>query len=301
LSGAAGIALNAPSKREDLQQTPVEDLTITVDGMRWRYRQAGSGPPLLLVHGLLGHSFSWRHTVPVLASQANVYAVDLPGSGISDPPTDRDGSFRASARRLLRFMDATNLSRSDLLGTSYGGSLAMMLAALAPERVRRLLLVAPVNPWSAHGKLLAPVLCNPMIAPLVLRLLPRLGMLHEFYFRRLFGDTRRIRPGTLEGYMEPLLRRGSLAHTMCVLRTWNRDLKELRSMLPHIAHIPTLLLWGSQDAAVNPVSAQELKRHFRDCQLLMLQGTGHLPYEEAPQEFNRAVAEFLARTAHGAQ
>jgi pimeloyl-ACP methyl ester carboxylesterase len=293
--------VNLASTQEGPENSQVEDFTFTVDGLRWRYRQAGSGPALLLVHGLLGHSFSWRHTVPVLASQANVYAVDLPGSGLSDPPTDRDGSLRASARRLLRFMDATNLSRCDILGTSYGGALAMMLAALAPERVRRLLLVAPVNPWSAHGKLLAPFLCNPVIVPLVLHLLPQLDMLHEFYFRRLFGDARRIQPETLEGYMEPLLRRGSLAHTMCVLRTWNHDLRELQSMLPRIAQIPTLLLWGSHDAAVNPASAQELKRHFRDCQLLMLQGTGHLPYEEAPEEFNRAVGEFLARTVPRAQ
>lgn len=288
--------MNVASSQGDPAKSLVEDLTLTVDGLRWRYRHAGSGPALLLVHGLLGHSFSWRHTVPVLASQANVYAVDLPGSGLSDPPADRDGSLRASVRRLLRFMDATNLARCDILGTSYGGALAVMLTALAPERVCRVILVAPVNPWSAHGKLLAPFLCNPVIAPLVLRLLPRLGMLHEFYFRRLFADTRRIQPGTLEGYMEPLLRRGSLAHTMCVLRTWNHDLEELQSMLPRIAQVPTLLLWGSQDAAVNPASAQKLKRHFRDCQLLMLAGVGHLPYEEAPEEFNFAVAQFLKQT-----
>ena len=298
MSGAARIAVNVASTPRDLQNIPVEDLTITLDGLRWRYRHAGSGAALLLVHGLLGHSFSWRNTVPVLARQANVYAVDLPGSGLSDPPSDGDGSLRASAQRLLHFMDALNLSRCDILGTSYGGAVAMMLAALVPERVYRLILVAPVNPWSHHGKVLAPFLCSPVIAPLFLRLMPNLGLLHEFYFRRLFGDTRRIRPGTLAGYIEPLLRRGSLAHTMGVLRWWNHDLRELQSMLPRIAHIPTLLLWGSQDVAVNPASAQKLKQKFRNCQVLTLEGTGHLPYEEVPDEFNRAIVEFLARTAN---
>lgn len=171
----------------------------------------------------------------------------------------------------------------------------MMLAAIAPERVRRLILVAPVNPWSAHGRILAPLLCSPVIAPLVLRLLPRLDMLHEFYFRRLFGDTRRIQIGTLEGYMKPLLRRGGLANTMCVLRSWNRDLEELQSILPRVPQVPTLLLWGSRDAAVNPASATELKRSFPKCQSIVMEGIGHLPYEEAPEEFNRVVFEFLAR------
>lgn len=277
----------------------VEDLTITIDGLRWRYRHAGSGPPLLLVHGLLGHSFSWRSTIPALAPLADVYAVDLPGSGWSDSPPDREGSLRATAQRLLRFLDGLGLSRFDMLGTSYGGALAMMLAALAPERVRRLILVAPVNPWSAHGKLLAPFLCNRVIAPLVLWLLPRLDMLHEFYFRRLFGDTRRIRPGTLEGYMEPLLRRGGLVHTMNVLRSWNHDLKDLQSILPRLPHVPTLLLWGSRDAAVDPGSAQALKKYFSNCQSISMEGVGHLPYEEAPDPFARTVSEFLSRTVGG--
>lgn len=194
-------------------------------------------------------------------------------------------------------MDAISLSSSDLLATSYGGALAMMLAAQAPERIRRLILVAPVNPWSAHGKFMAPFLCHPLIAPLVVRLLPRLDMLHEFYFRRLFGDTRRIPPGTLEGYMQPLLRRGGLANTMRILRTWNRDLEELRAILPLLPEIPTLLLWGSGDAAVNPASAQPLKQVFRNCRSITMDGIGHLPYEEAPEEFSLAVSEFLQCTA----
>lgn len=302
MSPAARISMDGTfGAGTDLQTIPVEDCTINLDGLRWRYRHAGSGPALLLLHGLLGHSFSWRNTVSVLARQATVYAVDLPGSGLSDPPRDGDGSLRASVQRLLRFMDAMDLSRCDILGTSYGGALAMFLAALTPERVNRLILVAPVNPWSAHGKVLAPFLCNPLIAPLVLRLLPRLGMLHEFYFRRLYGDTRRIRPGTLQGYIEPLLRRGSLIHALRVLRSWNHDLEELRSMLPRIGLIPTLLLWGSRDAAVNPASARELKKYFRNCQSITFEGIGHLPYEEVSEEFNRAVAEFLARIAARAE
>jgi pimeloyl-ACP methyl ester carboxylesterase len=295
LSGAAKIGVDGIS-RADRETTPAADLTITVDGLRWRYGYSGSGPALLLVHGLLGHSFSWRRVIPALARQARVYAVDLPGSGFSDPPLGADAALRASSQRLLRFMDAIGVSRCDVLGSSYGGAVAMMAAALAPERFRRLMLAAPVNPWSSRGKLLARLVCSPPVAPFCLRILPRLDMLHEFYFRRLWGDTRRILPGTLAGYMEPLRKRGTLTHTLRVLQSWNRDLQELRSMLPRIAHLPTLLIWGNQDAAVNPASAQQLKRGFKDCRVLTLEGVGHLPYEEVPDEFNRAIAEFLTRT-----
>jgi pimeloyl-ACP methyl ester carboxylesterase len=64
-------------------------------------------------------------------------------------------------------------------------------------------------------------------------------------------------------------------------------------VLPRIANIPTLLTWGNKDTAVDPASAAELKKYFRDCRLVMFDGVGHLPYEEAPDEFNRAVIEFL--------
>jgi len=281
------------------QHTGVEEHWITLDGSRMRYLQAGSGPSLLLVHGLLGYSFSWRHAIPVLAQQASVYAVDMLGTGFSDRPAGLDCSLQASAQCLLRFMDEAGLPSCDLLGTSRGGGVAMMAAALAPDRVRRLILVDPINPWSARGKGLSVFLSSRLVAPLFLKLAPRLRIVQEYYFRRLYGDTRRIRPGTLEGYAKPMQLPGFFEYGISVLETWNRDLQELESMLPRIAHIPTLLIWGSLDAAVYPTSAAELQKHFRNCQLLMMQGVGHLPYEEVPEEFNRAVGEFLSgNSAH---
>ena len=170
----------------------------------------------------------------------------------------------------------------------------MMAAALAPDRIRRLLLVDPVNPWSARGKHLAAFLSNPLVTPLFVNLASRLRLFDEFYLRRVFGDPRRIPPDSLEGYRKPL-RPESFEYGVAVLRSWNRDLRELESMLPRIAHIPTLLLWGSRDAAVDPASAARLQQHFRNCRLVMFEGVGHLPYEETPEEFNRAMGEFLGR------
>lgn len=284
------IAVN-PAPRADI---PIDDLRINLDGLSCRYQRAGSGPALLLVHGLMGYSFSWRHTLPALADQATVYAIDLPGTGFSDRSPGMDCSQAASAKRLLQFMDQAGFASCDLLGTSHGGALAMMAAALAPQRVRRLILVAPANPWSTYARFLISFLSSPVVAPLFLQLFPRLRILQDFYFRRLFGDTRRIRPGTLEGYAAPLRTPGSFEYGLSVLRTWKQDMSELQAAIPRIAHIPTLLIWGDRDAAVEPASAYQLQAQFQNCRLLMLEGVGHLPYEEVPEEFNRAVALFLS-------
>jgi pimeloyl-ACP methyl ester carboxylesterase len=232
--------------------------------------------------------------IPALARHATVYVIDLLGTGFSDRPQGLDCSFKASAERLLRFMDATDLPACDLLGTSHGGAVSMRAAAMAPDRTRRLILVDPVNPWSAHGKRLTVFLSNHLIASLFVSLAPRLPMLHAFYHHRMFGDQRRIPADSLEGYLRPMHIPGSWEYALAVTRSWNRDLEELESVLPRIKRIPTLLIWGTADTAVDPASAAQLKQVFSDCQLVTFDGVGHLPYEEVPEDFNRVVIKFLS-------
>jgi pimeloyl-ACP methyl ester carboxylesterase len=81
---------------------------------------------------------------------------------------------------------------------------------------------------------------------------------------------------------------------LAVTRSWNRDLKELESVLPRIKSIPTLLIWGTADTAVDPASAMQLRQRFSNCQLVTFDGVGHLPYEEVPEDFNRVVTKFLS-------
>ncbi len=273
----------------------IQDHWITLDGGRMRYLRDGIGPPLVMVHGLLGYSFSWRYAIPVLAQQASVHAVDMLGVGFSDRPEGLDPSLRASADRLLRFLDAVGIASCDLLGTSHGGAISMMAAALDPGRIRRLVLVAPVNPWSNQGKYLAAFLSHPLVAPIFLRVAPHARLvLQSYLLRRLYGDPSRIRPGTLEGYAEPFERRGAFHHELRILSTWTRDLNDLESMLPRLNNIPALLVWGERDQAVVPTSMKPLSRQFKNCQTHLIPGVGHLPYEEVPEEFNRVVSEFLA-------
>jgi pimeloyl-ACP methyl ester carboxylesterase len=277
------------------QTTSGEECWSVLDGYRMRYLRGGSGPPLLLLHGLLGYSFSWRFALSGLTEKATVYAVDMPGAGFSDRPPQATGSFRAHAERLLRFLDSVGVESCDLLGTSHGGAVAMMTAALAPERVRRLILVAPVNPWSDHGRRLAPFLSSTPVSWLLLRFEPCLGIVHDLLLRRLYGDPRRIRPGTLAGYSAALKVPGTLNYGLGVVSSWKRDLAELESALPHIANIPTLLLWGSKDTAVSPDSADRLRQAFKHCEVEIFDGVGHLPYEEVPERFNSSVIAFLSK------
>src|SRR5215813_13300455 len=102
--------------------------SVDIAGGRMRYLQAGSGRALVLVHGLMGYSFSWRFTLPALAPHATVYAIDDLGAGFSIAPEGMDCTMRAAAERVLQFVDAAGITDFDLLGTSHGGAVAIMAA-----------------------------------------------------------------------------------------------------------------------------------------------------------------------------
>ena len=266
-----------------------------------RYLQAGSGPALILIHGLMGYAFSWRFTMPALAPYATVYAIDNLGAGLSIAPDGMNCTMRATAERVLQFADAVGIPDFDLLGTSHGGAVAVMAAAICAQRrercrearPKRLILVAPVNPWSPHGKELVPFLVTPLGSMLFRNTIERWRALDYLWLRRLFGDGSKIPPDSLAGYRIPVFQNHGFRHASRILKTWIADLAELEAALPSIRDYRTLLMWGTKDRAVHFQSAEPLRQNFRDVRLVAFEGVGHLPYEEAPDEFNRALIEFL--------
>jgi pimeloyl-ACP methyl ester carboxylesterase len=274
----------------------VEECWMDFDGARMRYLRAGSGPPLILLHGLMGYSFSWRYAMPALAPFRACFALDLPGAGFSDRPKI-DHSMRATALRVVKFAENLGFQSFDLLGTSRGGAVAMCVAAECLQRgnprVRSLILVAPVNPYSAHGRWLAPFCGSRAGSGLARAVLERAPFLYPFFHGRLYGDRTKIPPGTLEGYKAPLSIPGLFEHALSIVSTWTADLRELETLLPKLALIPTLVMWGTDDPAVYFSSMERLARYFPNAEKVVFPGVGHLPYEECPEEFNRALIRFL--------
>lgn len=280
----------------------VEERWMDLDGARMRYLRAGSGRPLILLHGLMGYSFSWRFTMPALADLRTCYAPDMLGAGFSDRP-QVDHSMRATAQRLLKFAEGLRLESFDLLGTSRGGAVAMCAAAECLQRgnprIRSLILVAPVNPYSAHGRWLAPFAGSSFGGAMVRAVMKWFPSLYPYWHGRMFADPRRIPADSLEGYKAPLALPGLFEHALSIVRTWSADLRELEEFLPKLGSIPTLLMWGSSDPAVYFSSMELLARSFPQAEKVVFPGVGHLPYEECPEEFNRALAEFLRKGSRG--
>ena len=274
-----------------------ETADVLVQGQRVHYLRAGSGPPLLLLHGLVGSLRNWRFNIDSLAQTATVYAIDLPNMGESDRVPGLNASLEATADRVAAFMDALGLPTADVAGHSHGGAVALSLATRHPNRVSRLILFAPANPFCGLGQELIRFYRS-RSGTLFARLIPRLPRWTKaIALRRMYGDPARVPADALEGYTDGLKPPGTIDHILQILNRWTSDMERLRSALPAIAQTPTLLLWGDRDGAVGLDSARQLQRILLHSTLVVLPGAGHIPFEELPDLSNQAMLDFLKTTS----
>lgn len=265
-----------------------------IEGRGFHYQQAGSGPPLVLIHGLLGGSFCWRLNLPAFARRFTTYAVDLPGHGESDAPRDGNYGMEAQAGRLHFWLEKLGSGPVDVVAASWGGAVALFVAALNPKIVRSLVLAAPVNPWSNFGLERVRFFSSRLGAALLRLAMPISRPVHLTELKRMYGDPNRMPAGTLEGYSRFFLRKGLARNIVQTLRCWENDLEALPAAIQRVQS-PTLLIWGTRDGAVDMRSADVLRQKLPKSELAIIQGAGHLPFEETPEQFNQLVMGFLER------
>ncbi|WP_263385324.1 alpha/beta fold hydrolase [Granulicella arctica] len=272
----------------------IEDLFVSTNGMRVHLQRSGEGAPLLLLHGLVGSARNWQQNINFLAQHATVYAVDLFNMGESERVAGLDAGLEATADGLAGLMDALGIAQADVSGHSHGGAVAMMLAARHPERVRKLILFAPANPFCDFGHQLIRFYQKP-IGRWFARQVPMLPRrLKATALSRMYGDPSRVVDGTLEGYITGLKIPGTMDHILAILRSWFDDMRALRLVLGGLAEKPTLLIWGDLDRTVGLPSAHRLQEILMRSKLLVFPGVGHIAFAEMPDECNRAMRDWLA-------
>jgi 4,5:9,10-diseco-3-hydroxy-5,9,17-trioxoandrosta-1(10),2-diene-4-oate hydrolase len=274
----------------------IEDGFVLVGGVKIHYERAGTGRPLLLLHGLVGSAKNWRQNISFLASDSQVYAVDLFNMGESERVPGLDAGLEATADRVVGCMDALGLDEADVAGHSHGGAVAMMLAARHAHRVRRLILFAPANPFCDLGNQLIRFYQTRFGVWLARQIpfFPR--MLKSTALSRMYGDPSRVTDDALEGYTTGLHVPGTIDHVLQIIRRWSADMGLLRSALSKLAGKPTLLIWGDRDRAVGLSSGRQLQRILPLSSLIVIPGAGHIPFEEQPDVCNRAMRDWLAST-----
>jgi pimeloyl-ACP methyl ester carboxylesterase len=263
----------------------------TIDGLRVRYVRAGSGPSVLLVHGILSSIFTWRELLPRLARDHDVVALDLPGFGASDQPADLSGELYPAV--LLQLMERLAIPRAAIVGHSLGGAAACMFAALHPERVERLVLIAPAGFNFAPQEL--PLLLRAVEWPPVGELLERLPVrraLLRIGLRQVVFDDALVTDEQVEEYWAPLARPGAVASLRSLLASRHAFAAGFPAQAAQV-RAPTLLVWGREDAWIPVANSERFLATIPGSRKVVLDRCGHLPQEEHPQEVLRFLADFL--------
>lgn len=272
-----------------------EEISVSVEGHRMHCLTAGKGPSLVLLQGLLAPADAWSPCLPRLAEESAVYAVDSLCVGKSERVPGLDAGLSAQADRMAEFMSGAGIGCADIVGTSHGGAVAIMLAARHPERVRSLVLHAPANPFSTLSDSLVRFYRTPPGRWFAHRV-PYLPLkMQELALTRMYGKNVPVRREALENYMGSLRIPGTVQHVLRILDCWFSDMRELGSVLEKLSDVPILLVWGTQDRAVSLESGRKLQKMLHRSEIVVLPGVGHLPHDEAPLLFADTINSFLRR------
>lgn len=262
---------------------------VEVDGYRYCVADRGKGPPIVLLHGLGGSIYDWRHLLKPLSEDRRAIAPDLLGAGESDKPEGADYSVRAQARRVKGLLDALKVERAVVVGNSYGGGVALALAQDWPERVERLVLINSIC-YAEHvpGYL---ALAKVPGAPTLSELLP-LGKVTRWVLRGSYRTVGRLSEEELDTYIAELRAPGRRPAVVRTLRAViPPDAKEFEARLRAV-RAPALLLWGTDDGTVPVGLGRRLAKELPSATLVELPA-GHVPNQECPEEVLKRLKEFL--------
>ena len=257
----------------------------------WQLHVRQSGPPdapaVVLLHGFGSSLHTWDAWAKGLLTTHRVIRIDLPGSGLSPPDPAHDYRDERSLDMLIALMDSLGLQRTSLVGHSMGGRIAWTLAAKFPERVDKLVLVAP-DGFASFGFEYGKPMDVPATLGLMRHVLPK--PLLRMNLKSAYARPEALSDAVTTRYHDLILAPGARQAMLDRLRQ-----TVLQEPLPLLRQIkaPTLLVWGEADAMIPVSNAQDYLQALQGSRLVSWPQVGHLPQEEAAELSLKAVADFL--------
>ena len=295
-------AVALPGARRPVAATdgPARVEHVTVHGYRRAFLRAGSGPALLLVHGIGDSADTWRDLVPVLARDHTVIAPDLLGHGRSDKPR-ADYSVAAYANAMRDLVGVLGIERVTVVGHSLGGGVAMQFAYQYPERVERLVLVSTGGVGRDVNPVLRLVSLPGMEALMHVVRLPATRVVS-----RLGASVVRRLPLDLGYDADDLLRifdalpdaaaRSAVTRTLRAVVDWRGQVVTMLDRAYLARAMPTLVVWGRHDTIVPVEHAYVAHAAMPGSRLEVFEDSGHFPHHSEPARFLAALQDFLAST-----
>ena len=262
---------------------------VEVDGRRYCVAEMGRGPTLVLLHGLGGSIYDWRHLLRPLAEDHRVIAIDLLGAGESEIPESEDFSIAAQARRVKGLLEVLGAERASLVGNSYGGGIALRFTQDWPGRVEKLVLINSICYADEIPTYVS--LCKVPCAECVAGVLP-LGKMTRWVLRGSYRTVEKLSEEELDTYIQEIRAPGRRAAIVRIIRAVvPKDPTEFEARLKLI-RAPSLLLWGKEDQTVPVKLGRRLATDLPNAHLVELDA-GHVPNQERPEEVLLLIRDFF--------
>jgi pimeloyl-ACP methyl ester carboxylesterase len=275
-----------------MHEVPVGRLSLSTLTM-------GDGPDVLLIHGLGSTKASFFEAAAALSRSYRVHALDLPGFGSSSKPAR--GAYDAPffARAVVGLMDELGIARAHIAGNSLGGRVAVEVALRSPERVRAIGLLCPAVAFVRRE-----------FHPIVRLLRPEFGILpHSLgreriarQFWSLFADPGAIDPSVADVVVDEFERiyasRGArLAFLSAARNVYLEAPFGARGFYPRLSGLrrPALFVWASHDRLIPPAFSRHVARWLPDAEQIVIDGCGHAPQVERPDQTHGLLRRFFAR------
>jgi pimeloyl-ACP methyl ester carboxylesterase len=267
--------------------TPFPAHVVRIGDARIRYVAAGTGTPVIFIHGLGASMYAWRKNLaPVMAAGFRVIALDLLGFGSSDKPA-HGYTNAAYAHLVVALMDSLHLPDAVLVGHSMGGEIAAEVAIAFPTRVRGLVLIGAAG-LGTREPVLFRVARWPLVGPLLLAFRSR-GLAARL-LRSTYADPGKVTESDVDQYYAPVAEAQYGQALRGVLREFSFG--GLDGRLDAI-RAPTLVLWGEADRWIPIALGRGLAAQLNRSAFLSVPHAGHSVQEEAPDEVNRLLIKFL--------
>jgi pimeloyl-ACP methyl ester carboxylesterase len=294
------VTMGDPSPGWSTKTTPYRSRTVPIHGHEVSYRMAGSGPTIVLIHGIAGSSTTWRAVMPALSEHYTVIAPDLLGHGQSAKPRGDYslGAYASGIRDLLAVLGHEHVT---LVGHSLGGGVAMQFAYQFPESAERLVLVASGGLGKEVSVLLKAVTFPGAEYVLPLLLHPAIRQAGErpgLLARRLGWRPGNTLAEVWRSYTTLTDRRGQQAfiHTVRSVIDIAGQRVTAHDRLYLAAAVPTLIVWGDHDRIIPVAHAYRAAEAIPGARLEILDGAGHfLPWQDADR-FLAVLEDFLKTT-----
>jgi pimeloyl-ACP methyl ester carboxylesterase len=268
---------------------------VELDALKLAYREAGSGPPVLLLHGWPTSSFLWREVMKPIARRNRVLALDLPAFGESDKPLEESYGFDFFESAIDGFLESLGIDQVAIGGHDVGGPIALHWALKRPERVTKVaLLNTLVYPEFSEAVLQfihacsTPEIREQLTSPAGLEAAIRLGV----------ADDSKLDRGVFDAVSAPFAsEEARLALAKAGIGLEPAGFEEIARRLPSL-EVPLRVVYGEQDRILPDVAETmaRVKHDVPHAEVTAMPACGHFLQEEEPEEIGELLADFFARS-----